>query len=601
ARQILTQIFDYIRSTNLHDDTLFEEEFEEAFQEDNQTDHLTYTNPRDENEKGFGHKGHGQVTPIVIDDTKGFGRFPTLSDVAIVVIGAGEPQATTEALYPGLSAFNAQYQEAAEGNAFNNLPPLPNGVNKNTPGSWPTWLRQLRDSGATDEFNAAFDPQNWNWQLAFLDSGYRDAVLRSPTSNKFKPSLITAAASNNMRLQTGERLVQACLVFNLFCPSIGWGSLNPDMEIRITKSGQMNFTDSAGASVEFLGFDDGDNEYIWATNWAKPHKQGGARSWGGLLPFGYTLSARQPLQERNPTNDQRHPWRALWDRRNITSPLIRSRLTPIDKGYDQLDEALRTAGGQRDLGANSAAQVADAYRYDLVTIPFKVRDSGSGVSFKGGDLKFEIFDGGDHTDGSARDDAGSPNLVQTIEVEIPGFNLEAPRMSHGAQGWLNEWDRFGVDSASMLEMASITADPGNPTNGNQLTKASQRGGRNGSGWSYGRMARLVNHWDASNTFIRNGAKWNIGGNTSDPKRVEIVQQVGVGHGDIRLVAADPEVVKGDGHFEPHRNYGKEKMAHSLTNAIGNEIAGYRTHEPQENRDYLLVPWLHEYESRSRPY
>src|SRR5690606_39251130 len=38
-KQILTQIFDYIRTTNLHDDTLYHEDFEEAFQFPNKSDH----------------------------------------------------------------------------------------------------------------------------------------------------------------------------------------------------------------------------------------------------------------------------------------------------------------------------------------------------------------------------------------------------------------------------------------------------------------------------------------------------------------------------------------------------------------------------------
>src|SRR5690606_7365524 len=100
-------IFDYIRSTNLHDDTLYED-FQEAFQKVNNADHRTYTNPRDQDEPGFGHKGHGQVTPIEIEGTKGMGRFFTLAGSHVHIICAGQPgvlAATGYEKYPGAGIY----------------------------------------------------------------------------------------------------------------------------------------------------------------------------------------------------------------------------------------------------------------------------------------------------------------------------------------------------------------------------------------------------------------------------------------------------------------------------------------------------------------
>ena len=73
--QLLTEIFDYIRSTNLFDDTVYGDDWKDAFQKANGTNHLTYTNYRqaDNDSRGM-HMGHGQVTPIKINhegvDTK---------------------------------------------------------------------------------------------------------------------------------------------------------------------------------------------------------------------------------------------------------------------------------------------------------------------------------------------------------------------------------------------------------------------------------------------------------------------------------------------------------------------------------------------------
>ena len=44
--QLLTEVFDYIRSTNLHDDTVYQDDWEDAFYRENTTEHMTYTNPR---------------------------------------------------------------------------------------------------------------------------------------------------------------------------------------------------------------------------------------------------------------------------------------------------------------------------------------------------------------------------------------------------------------------------------------------------------------------------------------------------------------------------------------------------------------------------
>src|SRR5690606_19301120 len=111
-------------------------------------------------------------------------------------------------------------------------------------------------------------------------------------------------------------------------------------EYEVPPGSVMGFT-----YVDFLGLGDevydhkgGSNTFIWATNWAKPHRQGGGRSWGGLLSFGYTLSARQAAQ----TEDGRNVWAQMTpgggggDRNNwsLLNQLTRCRLTPLDVGYD---------------------------------------------------------------------------------------------------------------------------------------------------------------------------------------------------------------------------------------------------------------------------
>ncbi|HSH94873.1 MAG TPA: hypothetical protein VK968_12055, partial [Roseimicrobium sp.] len=73
--QILTEIVDYIRSTNLFDDTI------EPTPYSYPTKGMQFTNRRT-SQTGV-DSGHGQVTPLRIGTTQGFGRFYTISEAAL--------------------------------------------------------------------------------------------------------------------------------------------------------------------------------------------------------------------------------------------------------------------------------------------------------------------------------------------------------------------------------------------------------------------------------------------------------------------------------------------------------------------------------------
>jgi len=70
---LLTRIFDYIRSTNLADQYSGAEPYTKV-------PTTTYLN----------NPGSGQVVPITINGHRGFGRFPTLSEVAVLLYSEGE-------------------------------------------------------------------------------------------------------------------------------------------------------------------------------------------------------------------------------------------------------------------------------------------------------------------------------------------------------------------------------------------------------------------------------------------------------------------------------------------------------------------------------
>lgn len=611
VEQLATMAFDYIRSTNLHDDTVYRDDFASAFTTTNTNDHPTFTNPRDGNQfnKGFGHKGHGQVTPIRIGNTKGMGRFFTLSSAEILVASVGaharDPRSPTHQRYPGVSAYHTRHRQGPSGGiAYTNLPPLPEGVSRNSDKSgWPAWLQTLEMTDPA-EFAAAFDPTQWNWQLAFLDPGYASRVLENPTANRYNRGIITTASCEQMRLNQDERLVQAIFLFNLFCPSIGWVSINPDMEIEIEKmGGQMKFK-GANNDFGFIGFgdhpgaygnyamanaDDLANGFVWATNWVKPVQESGARAYGGLIPFAFNFAARERHGEQG-ANANASVRQQMWinNRYEVTSPGVFSRLSPIDRGYNLIEDALNRVKQIRSIGTSTPADVAQAYRYDLVTIPFKVNGT-EGIKFEGGDVQFRFFDGGRFSENSFQDDSGGGDyrsLVQTINLNFENFDfgLDKTYVSAPQQGHVNDLEELSSDSVAVLEDASLTADPANPwdtpEHSARLKGGTWRNSRPGGATSFtsvsagldtrGRMSNAI-HWDGR--YIRPG---------------DIVQSVAVPHGDMRVVASRANIMAEDGLFTKHRNYGSAPMAHSLTNSEGEALVGFNA---TNNKDYLIIPTL----------
>ncbi len=91
TRQILTEIFDYIRCMNLRDSTLGEA-YQYATRSPSAASNETY--------------GLGEVTPSISTswDTQGFGRFYRITEVALVFVAVGEGSNGSTSATPVLSA-----------------------------------------------------------------------------------------------------------------------------------------------------------------------------------------------------------------------------------------------------------------------------------------------------------------------------------------------------------------------------------------------------------------------------------------------------------------------------------------------------------------
>jgi hypothetical protein len=634
-KQILTQIFDYIRTINLHDDTLYREDFAKAFKSVNSPEHLTYTNSRDNLNKSIGLKGHGQVVPIKIDETKGFGRFYTVSGVQVQVISCAEPDDTGMPTHFGASSYrNRRNIAVSNASTYRNFPPLPanfEGGLRTSAEHEPAWLRSLRENSPT-LYQEALKPENWNWQLAYLDQGYFDRVVGAnhktkrsggdPALHKFNRATLTPSGPaspftlEKTRLKNDEQLVQGTLLFNLFTPSIGWNSINPDMEIEIeiAQNDQFRFiTGNAeatpadliygGAGVPFIGFDMfPQNKWTFATN--QVDSAWGGRRYGGTMPFEYLLAV--------PNNFTTFLFREI-NKQAIPDPLKftnqqishnrdvsggRSRLTWTDRGYDLIPEVLKAMKVTGDVN-----KLANAYRYDLVTVPFKIRGASKDaqnrywpaeINFTGGDVTFRFYHGGERSENSSPQGPGGigakgvdgGELIQEVEIEVPPFKHNSIKMAnplsrrpmiydvnmaatyqeqHG--GNFNEFDALDKDTFSFLERNNLGADPSNlsvrPANKISITHGTTR-----NPTATGRFAQISVHGRPS--------PFGIG---------DVVKSVELSHGDARI-AAGRSVIEKREVFQEHRYYKTKSLAHSQTNAVGGGYYGAAI-----EKEYLVIPTL----------
>ncbi len=235
--QILTEIFDYVRTTNLFDDNhpkLFY-----TGQESSANKQTQFTNGRTlywsngelkENFNGT-HQGHGQVAPIQIGDTMGFGRFPTFSEFTLALICCASPGDSPRPQKTGgeriVDSVPIKLPPGYKGGTtrihYTNFPPLhplPKNVDvrKLPPEKWP--YQPVRDRNnrlrfSNDPAHPGYDPLNWNHALPVWKSWHTG--LTDPTNCKKE-----------------EIVVQLCVISEAFIPGQGWSSINSRLRTHWT-------------------------------------------------------------------------------------------------------------------------------------------------------------------------------------------------------------------------------------------------------------------------------------------------------------------------------------------------------------------------------
>lgn len=291
-KQILVQIFDYIRCTNLFDNYLNErsiQSFGLDYRDGNRLDaatvyretpkfgrFYTYTEPRfevtrragnvyglptnrraeftDENVVTGAYPGHGQVRPIEWTPAdsagqtyKGFGRFPTISEVALHFICTGdglntvhshEVRKTASEIVRSGGLVAQKIDQTIANERFAVTKNSPRGV------TWDRWFSNFPPFPNAQRF------RDWGCDFQRIYSGFETDPSLHPAWNaaNWNCTLDYNEDSGGVPLRVDEKRIQLAILLETFIPAAGWTKYVPDWTI-VMKGEDINgitVTNSAG-------------------------------------------------------------------------------------------------------------------------------------------------------------------------------------------------------------------------------------------------------------------------------------------------------------------------------------------------------------------
>lgn len=530
--QILVEIFDYIRSTNLYDDNIAERNVGlnpsiTGMPDSRLTSSSagmaagTFTPMRDSNGNSF--PGHGQVTPTVLPRSKGeyyrgMGRFLTISEAGLhfITCAQGAAGANGAPVPGGLNAEKANDTRTApngyvspnwrgKGSAtafppdwdqsnfwYSNFPPLSaanqdpkNGFYKK---KYPT-THALEGINGDDPSYPGYNPMNWNWTL-----------------------------DEDTPLAPDVKRVQATFLLEWFSPSAGWTLINPDLCIEVDASalsigGKKMFPVNGGKTL------------------IRPFKS--MSNANGVWQRGGTTSYRAFLQERKLPAVARGV-------NGYTSGNIRYSDTNIPaaggKPY--------SGGTNYDTYASRTGELQGCNQYNLVSDFIDIPGGDSGrIPFSGGTVVVKVM----------TNDA-SPQVLQTFNFNFPASQFPSPLLVQKNEllSWTQNadgtwhiyepvpapyWWSFHSDGALGRDKTGRISDVA-------AVPATRMGGR---------FRYIGNEVGSYNKDTHNRGNLAVSEDT--------LQSLVLRHGDPRLTMG--QFMVPDTEFQQHRLYGKQRMAHNI--------------------------------------
>lgn len=536
--QILIEMFDYIRCTNLYDDNIAERNVGPNPAITGLPDArltaasagmaaATFTPMRDSNGNSF--PGHGQVTPTVLPKGKnevyrGMGRFLTISEAGLHFIATA--QGTTAA--GGVSAFKMPCKG-----------PAPNGY---TP---PTWKGNGSDTVLNWDNSA-----NWYSNFPPLSAANQDPKKgfyksRYPTSHKlenhngdqvghpgYNPMNWNWTLDMDTPLAPDVKRVQATFLLEWFSPSTGWTLINPDIAIEVDASslmvgGKRMFPVNGGKTI------------------IRPFKHMSS-AWG-VYQRGGTISYRAFLQER------KLPAVA----KGVNGYTSGSILYP-DTNIPNEGQAPYSGGVHYTYYSSRPGALQNCNQYNLVSDFIDIPGGDAGrIPFSGGKVVVKILS-----------NKSTPEVLQTFNFSFPGAQFPSPILATKTENtqwgnnsdgtlWVKQpvpppyWWSFHSDGAlgrdKTGKITKIAAVPSTRMGGRFRYIGNEIG-------SYGDVP-------FGGTYYR--------GNLVIPD--DTLQSVVLRHGDPRLTMGQYVVPATE--FEQHRLYGKQRLAHNIVLANWSEGPG----------------------------
>lgn len=517
--QILIEIFDYIRSTNLYDDNLAEENVGSypaipGLPTSRQTAYTagmaakTFTPMRTADSRSS-YPGHGQVMPTVLPRTgqevyRGMGRFITISEVGLHFITTAEgtnnaggltsPRITPKSA-PGYTPPTWRGGAWGDyGNWYSNFPPLSAANQKAENGfykaQYPT-THNLEGFEGNDPKHPGYMPMNWNWTL-----------------DKDKP------------LPNGTKRVQASFLLEWFSPSAGWTLLHPDFQIVVDASslkvgGKPMFPNSGNKVILRPFYNPSD---AWGV-----HQRGG------------TISYRAFLQGRK-------------------LPAVAAGVNGYTSGSLQEDTNYRSYASRSGIEK-------DCIQCNLVSDFFDI-PAGQKINFSGGTVVVKLYSS------RVNPEQSSVLPLQQFNFKFPAAGFVAPNLvtknedTSYTTNWDNSinlrqpvpapyWWAFHADGAIGRDVNGLITSAA-------ATDASRMGGR----------FRFIGNEIGSYGSTPGSGTYNRG-NLVTPD--DCLQSLVLRHGDPRLTMGQFNVP--DTEFQPHRFYGQQLMAHNIVLAHWSEGPG----------------------------